>query len=1188
MIYSSYISSIQTFPLLYRQVIEGYTKDLIDLYNYKPWMRESSSHALMELLSALSDDANSSAKLIVDITNNVIIPSFLLPKKENSTDWEHWLKTLSAEQIAVALYLQTHTKKKKKLDYPLNNPVITAESISTLVPALAATSCVVYPRCHAAWNTLWMHLTEKTEGGYRQLQSDKEEEYTSIIEQIIEHVVVNQLLKGGESKASNDCRSLALQIVCALCGSSELKIVLPPSLIGSVLCPEVVTTVFINVLCATGGWGKKSGGSNVEHHLKPLTSKALGELVEYCCQVNGNAERRLAFVKAFLLAEPRFDTKSKTSTVSSLLMLEEDSSTMSEESKSMKEALIQSYLSFLEEEIVSATTLHHATVYIELMYKFAKRDLTSGSANEVAKRVIKFFMSGAFFDCSELSAEDNSATTNKKGSSKKKKKGKAKNTAESNPPPQELSSGLRIKEILKEHEITSISHPTRSIMSARFYSLLSEFVVSIKAKLHGSGKGSAQESIYRILYEINGISSLLSSSGAKQYQSLSLDLDDDSDNDEDPVETSKEAMLRVQNIANEALVKECGGSGDKDLLHAKAVFTTSCASLMMSLHLQLNSCGKPDSNNGKEEEEEDQDDEEDEDIIQSVHEFISDLADSVEAFCSVIEGEKLKKTDDNDDENPLAMLVGLLVNILSSAVGGEDVGNEHPIQAARSKLARESVKLAWSNVISVITGLSAKNESLKNLVDEDVMSILIESVCGEKSMEDKEEGEDESIDDESDSSEALGDSAVFVDASGMDLDEEVGNSSDDESSSQESTDDDKDEDVELDPTKLENLLLEDSDAEMSDSGMGILEHHAGADKALAQLIKLKQEARKESQTERERIDLCYRLRCAGLLDALFSPSVFKSGWLPLAGVLGSIVPILRSRKAIEKSIASSTSTNTKKSLSEKKALLDRLTVLVKDKISKFRISANESSEELVLKASSDIYEEMKRSLSLAHCSCCSVALITTLRCIPNVEDSDEVKDIYVSAIDDWSSRKATKIHTCVFEDLIHRMPSLASLILIEPLAAASKDAHSPFMKCSSIKILSSIYKHDGSEESMSQKAISNTKKSCSKVVETLISSLADSSLTHKAKLRDEVLNSTKHFINYIKGHEDEGLLSSAELSSLKQSISEVGDKKSGRVKQNCEQLVEALSKIDLAEKKKQSKRTKTPKSSSKKQKKSKK
>ena len=147
-------------------------------------------------------------------------------------------------------------------------------------------------------------------------------------------------------------------------------------------------------------------------------------------------------------------------------------------------------------------------------------------------------------------------------------------------------------------------------------------------------------------------------------------------------------------------------------------------------------------------------------------------------------------------------------------------------------------------------------------------------------MGNEDEEEDGSVDDGDSSEDGLGDSAVFVDAteSGMDLDDVKGNSSDDDSSddesSQESTTKEKrDEDVELDPARLEGLLLEDSDAEMSDSGM--LEHHAGADKALAQLIKLKQEARKESQTERERIDLCNRLRCAGLLDSLFSVSVFK-------------------------------------------------------------------------------------------------------------------------------------------------------------------------------------------------------------------------------------------------------------------------------------------------------------------------
>merc|ERR1712176_506253 len=251
-------------------------------------------------------------------------------------------------------------------------------------------------------------------------------------------------------------------------------------------------------------------------------------------------------------------------------------------------------------------------------------------------------------------------------------------------------------------------------------------------------------------------------------------------------------------------------------------------------------------------------------------------------------------------------------------------------------------------------------------------------------------------------------------------------------------------------------------------------------------IKLKQEARKASQTERERVALCNRLRCAGLLDSIFSESVFKSGWLPTEAVFGSIVPILRSRKLVAKSIQASTSPNAMKSLNERNALLDRLSALVKNKLAKFRCSDN-SAKELALKASSDIYEEIKRSLNAAHCSCCSVALITTVRCIPSVEDNDDVKLIYAGAVDEWSSRKATKIRACVFDDLIQRMPSLASLILIEPLMAASRGAHSAFLKCESIKLLSAIYKHEGtqSDGQLSKKAISSMKECCSGLAQTL-------------------------------------------------------------------------------------------------------
>jgi hypothetical protein len=997
--------------------VKGYAQDLIDLYNYKSWMREPAAHALIELLSSL--DTESNQNLIAQVVNDVITPTFFLNNETVDMSNEYraqWLRKLTPEQVAVALHLQTPRKCTIKYDHPLDKSLVSAESVPALTAAFVSTSCAVYPRCHIVWNTLWMYLTEESKiKGQRQLRIN--EEFSSVVKEIVQHVVIDVLLGNGEASttSTHERRSLALQIVCALSGSSDLRISLPPSLIESVLCPKVITGVFLNVLCASGGIGKKNSkeGGGAEHYLKPLTSQALGDLIDQCCEEDG-VDRRFAFAKAFLGADHRFDTRTKTNTVSSLLMLESSVVNMNEETKSKRQLLWQQYLSFLEDEIVSATSLHNASVHVELMFRVAKLDLTKAPADE-ARRILRFFMSGAFFDCSCME----SSSTTKKGSSKKKKKDNLSETLAILPT--EISSGLRIKEILQANGLRTISQPIRSIMSARFYSMVADLISFINSNNHGSRQGSRPESIYRAMSEICDVSSLLEASGAKKFPPRSTKLDSDDTSDaEDSMEISKKCMLRVQAIANGALVEECNGSGNKDILRAKAVFATSCASLMMSLYLQLNNCGALYAN------EEDQEEDEDEEIFESLHEYISDLADCVDGFNEVFGG-NYNTTKDNDRENPLATMAALLVNILSSPTGGEDSR-----KSGASKLTRETVKVAWSGMLSAVTGLNANNKSLNSLVDEDVMVILIQSVCGEKAMGNEgKDGDDESIAESNSSEEEMGESAVFVDAAvaGVNLDEVKDDDSDgsekSDEGSQNSSDEceDDDADIELDPAKLENLLLEDSDAEMSDNGVsGILEHHAGADKALAQLIKLKQEARKEHHIERDRIDLCNRLRCATLLDMLFTPLVFKSGWLPVEAVLGSIVPILRSYKAIAKNIQASSSANAKKSLGEKNALLERLSDLVKNRISKFRLLDGSGADVVALKASSDIFHEMNRSMNSSHCSCCSVALTTALRCISNANESAEVRNIYSKAIDDWSSRKATKIHSCVFDDLINRMP----------------------------------------------------------------------------------------------------------------------------------------------------------------------
>lgn len=1115
-------------------------------------MREPAAHALIELLSSLDADKD----LISQIANEVIIPTLFLSKEKQ------WLQSITPEQFAIALHLQTPRLGVIKFDHPLDKPLLTDESVPVLYASLASTSFVVYPRCHIVWNTLWVYL--------------KSIESSSIVEKIIQHVVVDVLLgKGEESTTStHEQRSLALQIICALCGLSDIKFSLPTSLIGSVLRPEVVTGVFLNVLCASGGLGKKNSkeGGGVEHYLKPLTSQALAEFVNHCCEEN-DVDRRVAFAKAFLRADSRFDTRTKTNTVSSLLMLENSTSKTSEDTESTRQALWQQYLSFLEDQIVSAASLHNVTAHIDLMYRLAKLDLARAPAND-AQRVLQFFMTGAFFDCSRLESPPSAM----KGSSKKKKKDTVRTCAT---PPPELSSGRRIKEILFAKGMACISQPARVVMSARFYSLVADLVSSINSKNYANRQGSKPESIYRALSEICSISSLLEASGATKFlfqSSPSMDSDDNSEA-EDPLETSKKCMLRIQEIANRALVEECDASSKKDSTRAKAVITTGCASLMMSLYLQLNNSGTPDVNVDEQEEEDD-----DDDIVESLHEYISDLAEVVEGFDRV--GEVISMGDE-DKENPLAMAASLLVNILSSPVGGEDSR-----KTGASKLTRETVKVAWSGILSAITGLIANNRSLINLVDEDVMSTLVQSVCGEKSLGQEGKGDNDddndSIADSSSSEVELGEDTVFADAAraGMNLDEvEVDNSDGSQESDEISQNDmDDDADIELDPAKLKNLLLEDSDAEMSDNGIsGILEHHAGADKALAQLIKMRQEARKASQIERDRVDLCTRLRCATLLDSLFTPSVFKSGWLPVEAVLGSIVPILRSYKDIAKSIQAASSTNAKKSLGERNALLERLSELVKNKLSIFRpTDDSNATNELALKASSDIFQELNKSLNASHCSCCSVALTTVLRCIPDAHESEEVKGIYIKAVNDWSSRKATKIHSCVFDDLINRLPSLAAQVLIEPLVAAAGGAHSPFIKCESIKLLSAIYKQSNNEESMSDESRSEMKKGCSKVAAALMCALSDSTLK-RTKHRHEILIATRDFVVFLKA-QDEGILTDSELASLQESIKVVGGAlKKGGLKQMCLQASETINSI--AKRFEDEEKTKKHKTNNKKQKK---
>ena len=88
-----------------------------------------------------------------------------------------------------------------------------------------------------------------------------------------------------------------------------------------------------------------------------------------------------------------------------------------------------------------------------------------------------------------------------------------------------------------------------------------------------------------------------------------------------------------------------------------------------------------------------------------------------------------------------------------------------------------------------------------------------------------------------------------------------GDSSDDDAENRTNQRDNDEE--ELDPSRIENLLLDDSDD-------GLTENHSGADGALSQPIKTNQEARKSVRMAKEKAYLSGRLWCASLLGIYLS------------------------------------------------------------------------------------------------------------------------------------------------------------------------------------------------------------------------------------------------------------------------------------------------------------------------------
>ena len=1027
----------------------NFLSDVLSLYRWRKWMREPCAHAIIEILDSIESSSAISSDTSQPTMTRIVIEQLILPFIFESD--------LTPEVLGISLFIERRFNiltlaKNKRLIVEDYDSALGDKILETLASTTSATSIIVpkdmkntqsvktrliNQRRHLVWNQMLSLYTSL----------NKEVQQKKVLIYIFQHFL-EEFLLNSSGNPTPERRTLALALVMDYItvfqddnNAASMKIS-SQSIRDLVLTPFIVRNLFLNTIAASGG-----------HILKEMASFVLDTIVQTCTQpaVNNDHDNKrnkinnittknisltLATIQALIICEPKFDTRTKSKTVSFLLssleldevflfldFLEEQILNQCMQSKESSESLI-----ITESLLNSYSNLNK--ILLSRNYDVANDDVLNAT-EQIKLRVLGFLLAGGFFDCADMKPMNH----------KTNEVIKLQTTGDTNISPAMLA-GSKIQKVCTSYQqnkdecaqIPVLPYPTRRMISTRFFSSLAESIVppyhlnntQLKKKSpdeesateHGSKNSkksikttSKTEYAYKTLNWVLQQCEDLEKNHAKRFIAISEnDMSDEEDYDDDKPLTMEEA--KIQLVKFQKLSEDVLQNGNDVTSRTKGRAITGCTILLLSLYLQLLRCGNNEiDDSGIQDDEEQEEEEEEETVI----ELIKDLTNAMNAIIDLQE----KKIDDDKKDaaiNPITLLADVCVSTLS-------LFEKSNCPSRSTKILRETTKVAWSGTLVALSSC----DSL--IIDKSVVDVVLEAICG---VETNSENEDEEMEDADDISENDNDNTFnSMTESGLDISDQ----DDDEESAKLSNTDNKDsndedkeggeKDVEIDSIQLQNLLLEDDDFGSDDENNFELEHHEGADAALAQMIKMKRETRKQARGEKERIELAHRLRCLQLLENLFSSygdnnasSIFENE----ETVLMMLLPILKVRRTLERAIANDDKTKKGGPLSEKKALLERISTILKTKICKTKLNVSEN-EEKMKKYAMELFREAKRSLSNLHCTCCSAAILLVIKCTQGLNlKCTIVKSVYEEAAEDWSTRRASKLHSVVFEDVISKFP----------------------------------------------------------------------------------------------------------------------------------------------------------------------
>ena len=1087
--------------------------DLQELYQFKPYMREPVAHAVCTLLSSFICSNNKAAKKIAcHLVEHSVIPLFLQKGdlvEDGSTTPTSSLVALSAEQMAIAINIQSfgdvipsRAFKGSKL---LKNPILTKTNIPDLAATLAGTCSVSPPRMHLVWDTLWLYLTtdmsskdnsekKNKDSSNKDDKRDKHESTTmerrflrkqlpfggnkdkdtarNILETILKHVLDTELLSlpwndDDDNDDDNDRiqlagsklierRTLAMHLIQCMAGvefvsSLSGRTVLAMDCDVVLFQDRVVRELFLTGPLPIGASGTPSGQkkkkqkkSQARHRLKALALECLNRIVESASAVDGrkaNPRRRFEIAKCLVRCDPRFDIQTKTTAIQDLLgfAVEKDTDVPCE--------LWSDFIRFLQERIltveepetaevdkgnnVTCVSPHEAMGLIDILFRLSKRVIWLGSADagvraesDVSSTSMKVFKESTLRQI--LSYLVAVSFVFPKNTSSKGIDGVATENS---------SASLAIARRASD---TNIPHDTRKTLQSRLFSLLTEQIIAASSAGRNSRTSDVRETeMLKPLLHVLEECQRLEKSGF-----IDFGADDKDDEEEDREgEEGKEPTQIISDLLSSARKTMTSGKGGT--ASPRYRFIVSMGVLASFLGLCLFSNQDPCTELG--------------DISEMANTSDSDEIEAMVEEAGDCSNALLNEEGGEPYNDALSRLIALCLNLMA--------WESDESRGTSKRLIREIVKVILPTGMLII----AKSAPKRSQLDPAVVEMMLDAVGveplgnedGDDAGEEGDNGDSEDLEQDGPFTKSAALSLAEDDDEDVDDEEELEGAEGEEPKDNENAEEEEDheveeEDVVLDDTRLQSLLEDDSDVDLDESE---LEHHEGADAALAQFIKIKQEARKAGQVARERVELSRQLRCLSVLETVVTGKPESWGPILRCDIVVSMLPSILGRiSQLDK-----TKNSVDQSANERAALLKGLTgvfkKLLKSKMWTMAWTESIAREDHCNQVLRRIMElsQLKRSTNDQKMLCYQ-AMPTVLRCLPSQESRVRAaSDLYSEAVMDWSTRKSTRSSSHMFEELLHRDIPLAQSILVGPLSNAIPKARVRFLKSECFRLIFDIY-----------------------------------------------------------------------------------------------------------------------------------